>query len=317
MHYILYGNDSFDKKRFIKKLLIENPKSQVVEIDCNSKKFSYQSIVTEYSMLDLFSSPKIIIANDFQDFKKTKKIEEQEEIHFQKILDSDIDNPNSIVFTCDYSVYKQKKLFKIFEKHNIFLKEFKSLDEKKFSAYARTRIRKENIKINENAFNQLLIRINSDKYVLENEISKFKSYGGIIDLNVVEKLVSKSYDDNTFHLINSIIAHDTKSALKSLGDLYTLNVDPNMIIGLLASQYRFLFQVKALATKGYSNDKIASEIGLKKSGRIYYAQKSISRVTTTYLLHCLHDLSELEHRFKTINLINRNLELELFILNKL
>jgi DNA polymerase-3 subunit delta len=317
MHYILYGNDSFDKKKYISRLLIENPELQTVNIDCGIKKFSYQIIINEYSMMDLFSSPKIIIVNDFLDFKKTKKIEDKEDNDFKKLLESNFDNPNIIVFLCDYNIFQQKKLVKLFKSHNAVLKEFKILDEKSFNAYARTRLRTENIRINENAFLLLTSRLKSDKYSLENEISKFKSYNDVIDVNVIEKLVTKSYDDNTFHLINAIIDHDTKMAICTLNDLYILNIDPNMLIVMLASQYRFLFQVKSLAIKGYDNDKIAQEIGLKKSGRVYYALKSVNRVSTTYLLHCLHDLAELDHRFKTINLINRNLELELFILNKL
>ena len=317
MFYILYGNDSFERKRYTQKLTAENPDFQVVSIDCEIKKFSYQSIIKEYSMLDLFSSPKIIVADDFPDFKKNRKTDDRETEDFEKLLNDSFDNPNIIVFSCDYNVYKQKKLFKLFKQKNSTILQFNSPDDKDFAAYARTRLRNENVRINENAFRILTERIKNDKFTLENEIRKFKAYDDIIDVNVVEKLVSRSYDDNTFHLINAVIGRDTRTAVKTLNDLYALNVDPNMMVSLLASQYRFLFQVRSLADKGYGNDRIAQEMGLNKSGRVYYAMKGLGRVTTTYLLHCLHDLAELEHRFKTVNGINRNLELELFILNRL
>ena len=154
---------------------------------------------------------------------------------------------------------------------------------------------------------------------LKNECIKLKTYKleekTISKEDVEEMCVEKLGDSQelTFAFSRSLAEKNKKDALLKYRELLAYNLEPYSIVGLLATQIRIIYQVKALEDQGMSNQEIAKTLDNKP----FYIQKT-SELTRYYtkkeLLELIIKLENIDIQIKTTD-IDPNSLIELFILN--
>lgn len=155
---------------------------------------------------------------------------------------------------------------------------------------------------------------------INNECQKLKNYKineKIITKEDVNNLVSKKLsqlNELSFSLIRQLAEKNKSMALKTYNELLEYQFEPLSIIGLLESQFRIMYQIKALEKEKLNNDEIAQKLGEKSSYRI----KKVREVTKFYskseILDIFIKLSDIDFKIKT-SIADPVFLLQLFILN--
>src|SRR6185312_11492925 len=103
----------------------------------------------------------------------------------------------------------------------------------------------------------------SDLMKLHTELEKLSLYvsdSKRIDEGIVEKLTSRSFEQNIFDLVDKVVQRKMDEAFRIYYDLRKQNEEPIKILALLSSQFRLIYQVKELLKKGYGQQQVAKTL---------------------------------------------------------
>ena len=313
MNYILYGEQYPMIKKRLKKILSE----KLGEVDdFNVVKFDFvqddiDEILDETTMLPLgYDSKAVVIDNaTFLAGKGNKEVNEKilnaikncsDSINIILILRSeDLDNKNDIV-TC------------IKEHGEIF--EFLNLKKEEWPLYIRKYFKDKNIAIDDNAVDELALRIDGDLTRFVNEANKLCLYKDHLTLMDITLMVSKPLEDDAFQIANSLYRGDNATALRIFRDLKLMGaktIDP--LIPMLGSQFRFTSQVMFLNSRGLDKKEIAQQLSANEF-RVGITLKNSRRLSRRQIAHALDDLYYLDYQIKS-GQIDRFYGLELFLIN--
>jgi DNA polymerase-3 subunit delta len=131
-----------------------------------------------------------------------------------------------------------------------------------------------------------------------------------IELDDVDQMVERYDIDNLFALTDAVVKKDINEALSLYQELLKRNEEPIKIIVIIANQFRLIFQVKRLKSKGLSDSEIASELAVHPY-RVKLAKET--NLSEKELLKYLTTLADLDEQIKT-GKINKDVGLELFLL---
>lgn len=307
MIYLIYSEYNDLLELYINKLIDKEKVSSDSIIKYSLDNDSINDIIEECNTLGLFSLKKIVILESTNAFSsKGKEITE--------LIDY-LDNYNKnviLVFKCNLDkVDTRKKLYKkvgsvgkvlCLTKDNNYLV---NLVKELLKDYKMDNI------------NYFLTVVGTDINNITNELNKLMSYkleDKHITNNDIDSLCITNNDEEIFALTDAIVKNDIKESIRLYNVFLDKNYEVTAMIGLIASQFRFLLQVKLLYNKGLSNDKIASSLGvhpyrvkLAISNSYYYSKELLE----SYLVK----LFELDKKIK-LGIIDKNTAFELFILNK-
>lgn len=307
MIYLIYSEYNDLLELYINKLIDKEKVSSDSIIKYSLDNDSINDIIEECNTLGLFSLKKIVILESTNAFSsKGKEITE--------LIDY-LDNYNKnviLVFRCNLDkVDTRKKLYKkvssvgkveCLTKDNNYLV---NLVKEMLKDYKMDNI------------NYFLTVVGTDINNITNELNKLMSYkleDKHITNNDIDSLCITNNDEEIFALTDAIVKNNIKESIRLYNVFLDKNYEVTAMIGLIASQFRFLLQVKLLYNKGLSNDKIASSLGvhpyrvkLAISNSYYYSKELLE----SYLVK----LFELDKKIK-LGVIDKNTAFELFILNK-
>ena len=311
MVYILYGTINFLIEKAVENILIEH---KIEDLNVNKYNLSNDlltNIINDASSMSLFSDKKAIIVNNAYIFTgSSKKNEEQNIDELEKYLNSINEDTILIFIVNNEKLDERKKITKLIKKNGV-VKEFNSADtvsivKKIFDNYS---ISLDNIKY-------LINRVGDNITLLSNEIEKIKLYKDE-DLNItkddITELTSKSLEVNNFKLIDAIISKNKSEAISLYNERLKLNEEPIAILVALANQIRIMYQVKQLYLNGYTENNIASILGIHPY-RVKLASQNSRKYDSDILLNNIKSLAELDINIKTGQL-DKTLGLELFILS--
>jgi DNA polymerase III subunit delta len=168
--------------------------------------------------------------------------------------------------------------------------------------------------IDSDALEELIRRVDENPQMLEREIEKLKMYAlghGRITLAMIDEATPKNLEDNIFELINQIIAHNGRAAVRILSDLTKINIDPVYILSALSSKLQEILYAKALVRQKTPMEEMMKYFGYSK-GRMYYVQKNATDVSDELLHRYLNELETLDYKIKS-GQIDKLLGLELFL----
>ena len=134
----------------------------------------------------------------------------------------------------------------------------------------------------------------------------------MISSDVVERLVTRPLEEDVFQLVNAVVDRDLRKSFHMWQDLCVLNKDAIYLIALLAAQFRFLYEVKALMLHGKGKDAIKDELKAHPY-RVQLAMKTVQRLGIGYLMHILEQLATLDQNLKAGRL-DKKLGFEMFLL---
>ncbi len=319
MIYLLYGDQYPTLKKELRKLkekILGKEYDDFSYVSLSCKEVTVQDIVSEASKPALFSPKKLIVASDPYFITTSKERVEIEKNQNYDVLKKYIQNQSQycdIVFFLEGSnISSRNEIFKLISKHGQ-VKQIEQLSQAQLALVADQYFKKNGVVIDQDALNELLLRVGLDlaKFVMEaNKLCLYKEH---ITLEDVEIMVSLKLEQNAFAIAENLMKGDTKKALKIYYDLRVLKEEPVRLIALMASQFRIVTQIGHLLNQGYSKDEISKILGIHPY-RVQLGLINLSYLPYHKAMYVLDKLYELDYKIKSGN-IDPYYGFELFILN--
>jgi len=309
MIYLVYSKDKEVIQKYLKKLIKNENVEENSIIKYSLSEDNILDIIEECNTTGLFSLKKLIVLESTDIFSsKGKEITE---------LTDYLDNYNKdiiMVFTCILDKLDTRK--KIYKKINSIGK-IECLNKDNNYIINLIKDKLEGYKITNEDINYFITRVGTNINNIENELEKLINYKFSekeIKRIDIDEMCSMDVEEEIFALTDAIIKEDNNKAIKLYNLFLTRNYDVMQMIGLIASQFRFLLQVKILYNKHKSNDDIAKILNVHPY-RVKLAINNCYYYSKEMLENYLLKLFEIDKNIK-LGLIDKNIFFELFILNK-
>ena len=306
MIYLLYGTLDALIKDYINKII----KKENID-DINISKYNeddlVSNIIEDARTISLFDDKKLIIVENELVFSSKKTIDTTELEQYVSNY-----NPNTILIFVVKSdtVDTRRKLYKLIKEKGK-IEQFSKITN--INTYVKNLF--DGYTINYNTINLFIKRVGNDLNNLSNEAEKIKIYK-INDKIITDKDIidctHEHIDINIFKFIDNIINKNKKESITTYKEMLKVGEEPIKIIVMLANQFRLMYQVKVLVSKGYTEDDIASLLNSKKYP-VHLAIQKGYRYSSDILLKHLEELADLDIKIKSGD-IDKNLALELFLL---
>ena len=307
--YTLYGTDKSvinnEVNNIIKKLKVED----IIKYSMDNS--TIDDVIEDASTISMFANKKIIILDNCTFLSSGHNIDHIEEL--EKYLTRY--NPNTyLIFICyTEKLDTRKKIVAALNKTSKVI-EVKKGDTNYLKKYIEEKLKHNNYKI-EN-IDYLLSKTGSNLDNIKNELDKLMIYK-IEDKDITNKdidiLVMSTMEDEIFALTDAIITHNIDKSLYLMNEFLNKSYDETGLIVLIASQFRFMFQVKRLLNKGKNNNDIAKILEVNPY-RVKFTIQKLYYYTEDMLLDYIKKLAKMDRDIK-LGAINKRLALEMFIIN--
>ncbi len=289
--YLITSPSSRLTKNEIKKITENN---YVVTI--NLAETSIDNLFEELSYFSFDNEKKSIIVYNAA-FLGSKAKKEDNDERIIKYLNNPIDTAN-LIFIND-SVDSRKKSVKIIkEKHNFISLE---IDYKNIYNLINDYIITNKFKCDASLSKYLvsLYALNID--LIFNELDKlfmFYDEPCFISMEDAKNIISKPYDDNSFHFVNAVVNKKVNDIYKIWDDLKIYKVDSIALFAMLYREFKLMFLVKKLLEQRKSNIEICKIVGLQdwQMKKIY--DESLN-FTAKELLSYIKSISEYDVKIKS------------------
>ncbi|MBP3038931.1 DNA polymerase III subunit delta [Bacillaceae bacterium Marseille-Q3522] len=316
--YLLYGTESYLMNE-TKQLLIENVLTE------EEQEFNYAAYDLEETVIDTaiedaetipFIGEKRLIFLHNPSFLTAEKGKDRLE-HDIKKLERYLLAPSPFTVLVFFAPYEKlderKKLTKQLKKSAAVL-EAKKLTETELISWIRESAGAHQVSIDDDAAEKLLLLTENNLFLLASEMAKLALYcreEKKINLESVEKLVSRTLQQNIFTLVDKVVQRKIDEAFRIYYDLRKQNEEPIKILALLTSQFRVIYQVKELAGRGYGQKQIAAiikihpfRVKLASAQSRYFSEKELAGIIAR--------LAEADYQMKTGGM-DKDLLIELFL----
>ena len=314
MNYLLIGNEIYGQNQR-KKQLIE----QFVSIDDQMNLTYYnedanndiRQLIIQCQTYPFLSDYRVIVYENPSFIFDSKLLDAKQ----QQVLVDYLSNPvetTVLIIVINKTVNSNSLIYKKISKY-FKIEKFDKLSQNDFEKLVRDDLKKNNVNISKDALELLLSRLDNDVEKYKNELNKLLTYGTKLDYQDIDYLINQPIENDIFKLTNAINQNDLAASLKVYRDLLTNNKnDVLSIIGLLASQYRSMSQVKLLSQLGYNNAQIAAKLNVS-AGSVYYKLRDSLNLSAKELMNKLNQLAILDESIKS-GLTEPVSGLELFII---
>jgi len=181
--------------------------------------------------------------------------------------------------------------------------------------WVKNRANKLDAHMDDAAVEALLNSAGTGLQTLSAELEKLSLYagkGGTIDVETVNKLITKSTEQNVFQLVEDVIRKRADRAINTLHELIKQKEEPIKITALIIRQLRIMLQVKELTGQSFSQQQAASQLGLHPYAVKVAAEQARSHDAAS-LAAWLAEAAELDYEMKT-GRVEKTLGLELLIM---
>lgn len=315
MNYIVIGNDDYQvqtkTEEIVKQYLPVRDEFSFGVYDGNNMDWNvwYDDAMT----FPLTNDYKVIVVENCGFLSASGSLN----VNDEKVLSEYLLQPNlaTIIIFCANKGYDSRKLIvKKLEQH-CQLSKTEVLTDKLFRKLVTEDLSKNNIKLDAQALEVLFSRLPMDLMLWNNELNKLLVCPQPISSRTIEKLVSRSLNDDVFKMVNAILDRKLAVGLQLYYDMLSINTDPIQLIGAMASSFRTTYQVGSCLKDQMDDQEIAAFLGINEY-RLKYAKPLAKKADLNRLLNTLAQLGTLDYRFKNLS-CDRKLELELFIIRLL
>jgi len=323
MIHLVYSNQSSEIKKVIKFIakqsLPERDDMNFVRYDGNN--VLIQEIIDDANYVPLGYDHKVVAVDNCYFLMKPKPRNKIESDQDYKTLISYLKNPNPdcdlILTVPTSSVDTSSEIFKIIQESGK-ITEIKDPDTKEWNKYVKTTVeeyikKNPNVRIDSDALMELTDRTNGDIPLLRNSIIKLFLYTDHVRYEDVILMVTRPLEENTFQIFNYLLNNENEKAVGLFRDLQVSNVEPVTLIGMLGNQFRLLSEVVFLSKKNYTNEEIASELGIKPI-RVQILKRQTYTMSEKAIDRALDALFNLDLQIKS-GLVDRFYAFELFLIN--
>jgi len=304
MIYLLYGDDQYQKHKYLTKITSKVDKNSIEHFEYNFD--NAVELINLCNTNSLFSQKKVIIINNDSLMNKAE----------QKELMDYLNNPNPqtiLIFNLNIvNLDQRKKIYKMIKSKGVVEcfnreKDVFKICKEHFNGYH----------ISDQTLHLLLKKTGNNLAIIENESQKLKTFclDKTINDNDIELVTSQYFQPDIFNLLDAIINQDTKNAIKAYQDIIKYNEDTTKIIVLVANQLRLIYQTKELFESGYSINEIANKLKVHPY-RVKLAYQKSYLYNEKQIFKLLLQLLEVDSSIK-MGQLNNNIGFELFIYNNI
>lgn len=179
--------------------------------------------------------------------------------------------------------------------------EINKLNENQIKAVVVQELNEKQYEITNEAMDALLQATNFDLTEIMNALTNLFLYHATdkkINLLSVDRLVSRSMEQNVFELVNLVLEKNVSKALQVYQELLANKEDPLKVNAVLIQQFRLLMQVMILSSHGYSQGTLASSLKVHPY-RIKLALQSIKNLDYEDLKNGYLGLVQIEENLKS------------------
>lgn len=317
--YLCFGTENFLMHEFIENIqeqLIQPEHQDFAVNKIDLAETPLDAVIEDAETLPFLVPRKLIIAQDAQFFtsaKENNKVEHRLD-RLVAYLKSPVDY-TVILFTVHAEkLDERKKIVKMMKDMGAVVA-FQTLSAAELTLWVKDQAMKRHCSFADGAVQDLILYAGTDLQNLETEIEKcslFVGNGGVVTQVIVDQLTVRSMEQNVFMLIEEIVHLRLEKALDILYELLKQKEEPIKILMLMARQFRIMLQVKELSRRGFTQQQMASQIGLHP-----YAVKLAEQQSRQYgpekLNRILAQLADLDYQMKS-GKIEKVLGLEMFLL---
>lgn len=319
--YLLYGTEAFLIEETIQKLLNKVLTEDQYDFNLSTYELKETPIsvaIEEALTIPFMGTHRVVIVKDpqFLTGKDQSKIE-----HDLKAFENYILNPvreTIFIIVAPYEkLDERKKIVKLLKKEAEVVEAI-PFNDQEMEKWLDGRVKKYDVEITKPGKEMLVQLLGNSLVMIAGEIEKLALYagkGGVIDETVVQQLVSKTMEQDVFALVDHVVHRRKKEALQVFYELIKQKEEPIKILSLLARQFRILYQVKELSSRGYSQQNIAGTLKLHPYV-VKLAHQQGNLFNEKKLLMFIDELAETDFKIKT-GKIDKQLGLELFIIKVL
>ena len=314
MNYLLIGNEIYGQNQR-KKQLIE----QYVSIDDQMNLTYYNEeanndisqLIIQCQTYPFLSDYRVIVYENPSFIFDSKLLDAKQQQALVDYLSNPVET-TVLIMVINKTVNSNSLIYKKISKY-FKIEKFDKLSQNDFEKLVRDDLKTNSVNISKDALDLLLSRLDNDVEKYKNELNKLLTYGTKLDYQDIDYLINQPIENDIFKLTNAINQNDLAASLKVYRDLLTNNKnDVLSIIGLLASQYRSMAQVKLLSQLGYNNAQIAAKLNVS-AGSVYYKLRDSLNLSAKELMNKLNQLAILDESIKS-GLTEPVSGLELFII---
>lgn len=315
--YLLVGTEHYIIEDTVQQI-IDNTLTEE-EREFNLSKYDMKEHPVEIAIEEAYTFPffgekRVVIINDAYFLTANKEKTKVE--HDLKQLEAYLQQPSPetvLIIIAPYEkIDERKKLVKLAKKNGEYFNGT-ALSDRDLLLWIVDRGKENDVTIDEDAAERLVELTSANMMILASEMKKLSLYAGegkTITKAMVEQLVPRSLEQNIFALVDGVMKKEISKAWEIYLDLLKQKEEPIKIIALMARQFRILFQVKQLASQGYSQKQIASK--LKQHPYVVkLALGHIRHFKDEELLKHLDELATLDYEIKS-GKIDKELAVELF-----
>lgn len=306
-NYLLEQEDEYLIELKIKDIIDSKEFSSCPVHSYDMEEVPLSSAIEDLDTYGLFSEKKVIIVSHIESLASDTSEKDIE--HFLKYLKNPLDS--ILLFVTARKLNNTKKITKELKKN---------LECPSFSVDAVSFIKKElqGYQVDQQVIRKIATECLEDIGRIHQECSKLKMYrldSKKITLEDVEKLVIRKLGDPkdlTFEFVRVLAEKDKKKALEKYHELCNYSIEPLSLLGLLASQYLIMYQVKVLEEKMRQNQEIADTLG-EKPYRIQKTRELTRYYSKEELRAIFRRLADIDLKIKTTD-VDGSFLIELFIL---
>lgn len=306
--YLLYGEESFLKQSYKKKLKEAVAGDDTMNYNYfEGKGLDVNELISLSDTMPFFSDKRLIIIEDSGFFKTSSEALAD---YLPMIPDT-----TCIVFVED-GVDKRNRLFKKVKELG-HAAEMKRQDSAQLARWAGTILAQNGRKITGSTMNLFLERTGDDMENIRMELEKLISYtmgNDVVTTEDVEAVTTVQVTNKIFDMVNAIVTRKTRLAMDLYEDLLTLKEPPMRILFLIARQFNQLLLVKEMTAKGTDRGTIASKLKIPPfvAGKVSAQAGAFTREQIlSYVKGCV----EAEEAVKT-GKMNDRMAVELLITRK-
>lgn len=316
--FLLYGAESFLINE-TKQLLISNVLTDE-EMDFNLSTYDLEETSIDAALEDAetfpFMGERRLIFLHNPVFLTSEKTKEKVEHNVAK-LEAYIKEPSPysiVVFIAPYEKLDERKKITKELKRNAAVLEAKKLNEAELKSWIKERAALNEVEIDNEAAEYMLTIAGTNLFLLTSEINKLALYtgkGSKIEMPIIDKLVSRSLEQNIFTLVDKIVHRKIDDALRIYYDLLKQNEEPIKILSIITGQFRLIYQVKELARRGYGQQQIAGSLKVHPF-RVKLAAGQAQLFSEKELATIMKLLADADYKMKTSGM-NKALLIEMFL----
>lgn len=315
--YVCYGSETYLLREFIGYLTQKLVEPEYREFAVSKYDLTETSldIVLEDALTPPFMAPKkLIIAENamfFTGAKETGKAQHQPE-KLLELLKAPSDFAVIAFIVPAEKLDERKKIVKSLKEAAI---PFTPMNADGLLQWVNRQAERRSFAFAAGAADQLILYSGGALQTMAAEIEKlslFVGVGGTVTGETVDKLVTRGTEQNVFILIDDIVRLRLNRAFAILYDLLKQREEPVKLTLLIARQFRIVLQVKELSKQGYSQQQMASQLGLHPYA-VKVAAEQGQKFETERLERILAELAELDYRLKS-GKVDKVLGLEMFLL---